>query len=199
MNTSPAALEVEPQLDLRKYHLLDRYRAVRAFSAKLCETLCVEDYIGQSMPDASPMRWHLAHTTWFFETFILTRNPGYRKFNDAFEYLFNSYYNSVGEQFPREQRGLLTRPTVEEINCYRKSVDEMMLETLQQVAPGSEEILDIVELGLNHEQQHQELMQTDIKHLFAQNPMFPSLSLCKPATSDLPSERQWVDYEEGVH
>ena len=199
MNVPTAALEVEPRLDVRKNHLLNRYRAVRAFSAKLCETLCVEDYIAQSMPDASPLRWHLAHTTWFFETFILARNPGYRKFNVAFEYLFNSYYNSVGEQFPRDQRGLLTRPTVEEIKRYRKSVDEMMLETLQQVDPDSEEILDIVELGLNHEQQHQELMQTDIKHLFAQNPMLPALSPCKPATCDLKTESQWVEYEEGVH
>jgi ergothioneine biosynthesis protein EgtB len=199
VSTSTNALDTDIRLGTRQDCLVNRFQAVRAFSEKLCETLCTEDYIVQSMPDASPMRWHLAHTTWFYETFILAHGPGFRRFNDSFEYLFNSYYNSVGEQYPREKRGLLTRPTVDEIICYRQSIDEVMLETLQQVNSSNEYLLDIVELGLNHEQQHQELMQTDIKHLFAQNPLLPSLSPFPSVTNDRLGSMQWIEFEGGVH
>ena len=96
--------------ELRRDQLLYRYRLVRAFSERLCDTLCAEDYVVQSMPDASPMRWHLAHTTWFYETFILAQSQNYQRYNESFEYLFNSYYNTVGEQYQRDKRGLLTRP-----------------------------------------------------------------------------------------
>lgn len=199
MSTSTNDLDRGLRLGTKQDCLLNRYQAVRAFSEKLCETLCTEDYIVQSMPDASPMRWHLAHTTWFYETFILAHGPGFRRFNDSFEYLFNSYYTSVGKQYPREKRGLLTRPTVDEIICYRKSIDEVMLETLQQVNSSNEYLLNIVELGLNHEQQHQELMQTDIKHLFAQNPLLPSLSPFPSVTNDRLGSMQWIEFEGGVH
>lgn len=199
MNTPSTALCLETQLDSRKDQLLHRYQEVRAFSERLCETLCTEDYVVQSMPDASPMRWHLAHTTWFYETFILAHSSNFQRFNDSFEYLFNSYYNSVGEQYPRDRRGLLTRPTVSEISNYRSSIDELMVETLRQVTQDNVQLLDILELGLNHEQQHQELMQTDLKHLFAQNPLFPSLSPFETGKNDRLSQKNWISFEGGVH
>lgn len=199
MNTPMTALCLETQLESRRDQLLRRYRAVRAFSERLCETLCTEDYVVQSMPDASPVRWHLAHTTWFYETFILAHSPDYQRFNDSFEYLFNSYYDSVGEQYPREKRGLLTRPTVEEIIHYRNSIDERMADTLRDVNEEKIHLLDILELGLNHEQQHQELMQTDIKHLLAQNPLFPSLSPFKTGNHDCVAEKKWISFEGGIH
>ena len=118
--------------------LAERYREVRAFTGKLCETLEPEDCCLQSMPDASPIRWHLAHTSWFFETFLLKRDQEYRVFDEHFEVLFNSYYNSVGEQFPRPQRGLLSRPTVQEVWDYRAHVDRAMEACLDQVAADTE-------------------------------------------------------------
>jgi ergothioneine biosynthesis protein EgtB len=199
VSISIAPLITDIQLESRRDQLGRRYRSVRAFSEKLCETLCTEDYVAQSMPDASPMRWHLAHTTWFYETFILAHSPEFRRFNDSFEYLFNSYYNSVGEQYPRDKRGLLTRPTVDEIIRYRNSIDELMLETLQHANPSNDRLLDTLELGLNHEQQHQELMQTDIKHLFAKNPLFPAFSPFQTGTSGPRKPNQWVEFEGGVH
>ena len=115
--------------------LASRYEAVRAWTEWLCEPLAVEDYQIQSMPDASPVKWHLAHTTWFFETFVLPRvDPGYRPFHPRFAYLFNSYYNAVGERLPRAQRGLISRPTVEEVYRYRAHVDEQMHAVFQEPA-----------------------------------------------------------------
>lgn len=127
----------------------------------------------QSMPDVSPTRWHLAHTTWFFETFLLKQDPRYRAFDSRFEFLFNSYYNSVGEQFPRARRGLISRPRVAEIFDYRRSVDEAMERCLGS-GSASVEWLAVLELGLQHEQQHQELMLTDIKHVLSCNPLWPA-------------------------
>ncbi|MBX3421178.1 MAG: ergothioneine biosynthesis protein EgtB [Pirellulaceae bacterium] len=160
----------------QRVNLRTQYQAVRRFSAKLCEPLAIEDYVIQSMPDASPTRWHLAHTTWFFETFVLKRfMPNYQPGNDQFEYLFNSYYNAVGNQFARPLRGLLSRPTVAEVMTYRQLIDAQMLELLDSsVAQDQARLWDIVELGIHHEQQHQELMLTDIKHLLSCNPLFPS-------------------------
>jgi ergothioneine biosynthesis protein EgtB len=155
--------------------LAKRYAQTRAFSERLCEPLAVEDFVVQSMPDASPTRWHLAHTTWFFETFVLARwQADYRPFHPHYQVLFNSYYNRVGEQFPRLQRGLLTRPTVAEVFEYRHVIDERIAGLLVYLA-GDEarEAVRIVELGINHEQQHQELMLTDIKYLFYCNPLLP--------------------------
>jgi ergothioneine biosynthesis protein EgtB len=160
--------------------LAARYREVRRFTEALCEPLAIEDYVIQSMPDASPAKWHLAHTSWFFETFVLAPTvPGYRPFHSRFGYLFNSYYQSVGERHSRPERGLLSRPTVEEVYRYRAYVDEQMRALLARLpgsgagAPGAD-IAAVIELGLHHEQQHQELILTDIKHLFARNPLRPA-------------------------
>lgn len=156
----------------RQTALARRLFAVRAFSERLVAPLAPEDCVIQSMPDVSPTRWHLAHTTWFFETFVLKRQPGYQLYDEHYEVLFNSYYNSVGEQFPRAQRGLLSRPTVAEVLAYRQQVDAS-LRRLLECESLSEEVLSIIELGLHHEQQHQELMLTDIKHVLSCNPLFP--------------------------
>lgn len=140
----------------------------------LCAPLEVEDYVMQSMPEASPVKWHLAHTAWFFEEFLLKPHlPGYRIFNHGYDYLFNSYYDAVGPRHARPQRGLLTRPTVAEVAAYRHYVDEHMLRLLELHA-GDAAIESIVEIGLHHEQQHQELLLTDLKHAFFSNPLRPA-------------------------
>src|SRR3954447_10801455 len=133
-----------------------RFPSVRAFTERLAAPLSPEDQTVQSMPDASPTKWHLAHTTWFFETFVLRPHaPGYRAFDPAYEYLFNSYYEAVGPRHPRPQRGLLSRPGVEEIMAYRRHVTEAMGQLIEQ---GRSNTTDLIELGLHHEQQHQELI-----------------------------------------
>ena len=148
------------------------YAAVRAHSEALCEPLAIEDYGVQPIVDASPPRWHLAHTTWFFETFLLKPfRAGYQPFHPAFEYLFNSYYNGVGEQFPRPDRGTLSRPTVAEVLAYRHYVDEAMARLLASEDP---DVQSRIQLGLHHEQQHQELMLTDIKANLGLNPLKPA-------------------------
>src|SRR4051795_8842921 len=146
--------------------LAKRYARTREWSERLCEPLAVEDFVVQSMPDASPARWHLAHTTWFFETFVLARwESDYRPVSTDYQFLFNSYYNGVGEQFPRSRRGLLTRPTVAEVFSYRRDVDRRVMRLLEELPDDSaEEIGRVVELGIQHEQQHQELMLTDLKY-----------------------------------
>jgi len=159
---------------LRGNELCARYWQVRTATETLCETLAPEDYVAQSMPDASPVKWHLAHTTWFFEEFILQKFvPGYRFHNEAFRYLFNSYYQQVGPMHARPQRGLLTRPTIDQTRTYRAQVDESM-HTLLDHDDVPEELARLVTLGLHHEQQHQELLLTDVKHLFSCNPMLPA-------------------------
>ena len=149
---------------------VDRYRAVRAASEWLCDPLSAEDCAIQSMPDASPVKWHLAHTTWFFETLVLEPHArGFRPFDPAYRVLFNSYYNRVGEQYPRPARGLLSRPPLDEVRRYRRHVDAAVLALLD--ARGEEDaVAGIVELGLHHEQQHQELILTDVKHMLSHNP-----------------------------
>lgn len=153
--------------------LANQYQQIRQQTNKLCEGLEIEDFVAQSMPDASPIKWHLAHTSWFFETFVLRQFvPNYQPFNHHFEYLFNSYYNAVGKQFTRAQRGLLTRPTVQEVMSYRHAVDQEMCQLLERNS--NIDVLKRVILGLHHEQQHQELMLTDLKHLLGVNPMQPA-------------------------
>ena len=153
-----------------------RYRAVRADSEHLCSPLVVEDYGIQTMPDVSPPKWHLAHTSWFFETFLLRPFlPDYRAFDPRFAHLFNSYYETVGSFHPRPERGLLSRPTVDEVYRYRQYVDSHMEVLLENPgAEGGEAVFFRTEVGLNHEQQHQELLLTDIKHIFAYNPLRPT-------------------------
>lgn len=153
--------------------LLSRFREVRNLSSLLATELSAEDACVQSMPDCSPAKWHLAHTSWFFETFLLeTNDNAYVPFHPAFKFLFNSYYNTVGEQYARPARGLLTRPTLEDVQAYREHVDQGMFKLL--ATPQSENLLKILEVGLHHEQQHQELLLMDIKHLFSVNPLGPS-------------------------
>lgn len=171
----------------RAENLSAAFRRVRAFSETILTPLAPEDCVIQSMPDVSPTRWHLAHTTWFFEAFLLKHCKGYKLFDEAFEYLFNSYYNTLGRQFPRHERGLLSRPTVAEVLEYRRYVDDCVLEAIESDTLSSEQF-DVVEVGLNHEQQHQELMLTDIKHVLSCNPIFPCYSDASPGTSagDMP-------------
>ncbi|MES2898807.1 MAG: ergothioneine biosynthesis protein EgtB [Pseudomonadota bacterium] len=151
-----------------------QYELVRKRSLMLAEPLSDEDCGAQSMPDASPVKWHLAHTTWFFETFVLERyEQAFAPFHPAFRILFNSYYNGIGERHPRAQRGLLTRPSMRQVRAYRADVDERMRRLL--AAHGNDDALaQLVVLGLHHEQQHQELILTDIKHMLAQSPLFPA-------------------------
>jgi ergothioneine biosynthesis protein EgtB len=157
-------------------NLVERYSQTRRVTEYLCKPLAVEDLVVQSMPDASPARWHLAHTTWFFETFVLARwDSYYRPVSNDYQFLFNSYYNGVGEQFPRSRRGLLTRPTVAEVFQYRQAVDERVLRLLHSLGDDdASETARVVDLGINHEQQHQELLLTDIKHMFSCNPLWPA-------------------------
>ena len=165
--------------------LLRRYREVREQSARLCAPLAVEDYGVQPMADASPPKWHLAHTSWFFETFLLKSFvAGFQPFHPQFEHLFNSYYNGVGEPYPRPRRGLLSRPTVAEVYAYRQWVDDGLERLVESAAPDAmPEIASRLELGINHEQQHQELILTDLKYNLGNNPLHPEYrSNLKPPT-----------------
>jgi ergothioneine biosynthesis protein EgtB len=159
----------------RVERLLTRFHQIRDFTNSLCAGLEPEDYVVQSMPDVSPTKWHLAHTTWFFETFILKKfSPSYRSEIPQYAYLFNSYYNAAGDMHRRDLRGLISRPTVREAQRYRASIDSHIDNLL---SGANEKLLDEIEpilvLGIHHEQQHQELLVTDIKHVFAQNPLYP--------------------------
>jgi ergothioneine biosynthesis protein EgtB len=149
--------------------LAQAYAQVRALSLALARPLSAEDCQLQSMPDASPVKWHLAHTSWFFETVILAKRSGYRPFDPRFAYLFNSYYEALGPRHPRPRRGLLARPSLDKVYAYRAHVDAAMPE-----ACADETLHDLITLGLHHEQQHQELILTDIKHAFFCNPLLPA-------------------------
>ncbi len=184
--------------------LTGTYRAVRGLTERLCAPLGPEDFVVQSMPDASPVKWHLAHTTWFFETFLLAAEvPNYRPFHADFGYLFNSYYNALGDRLPRNRRGLLTRPTVAEVYRYRNHVDDQMMTLLAEVEDDRRaRLTPLVELGLNHEQQHQELLLTDLLHAFAQNPLRPAyrtrsaFEISRGGAATMPCH--WLDYPEGL-
>jgi len=160
--------------------LSDRFRRVRAATLELAAPLSPEDQVVQSMPDASPAKWHLAHTTWFWETFLLAPS-GVAPFDPAYAFLFNSYYEALGERHPRSQRGLLTRPAVNEVRRYRAYVDEHMQRRLDEGGL-DRATRDLVALGLAHEEQHQELLLTDVLHLFAQNPLKPAYRSAPPMT-----------------
>ena len=158
------------------------YRDVRSASRRIAAPLHPEDCVIQSMPDASPVRWHLAHTTWFFETFLLKPVEGYRPVHPDFEYLFNSYYNAVGVQYPRDRRGLLSRPTMDAIWDYREEIDRRMVDLIDRgdFNPA------LLAVGLNHEQQHQELMLTDVKHMLGCNCLYPAMFDRPPAVAEPP-------------
>jgi ergothioneine biosynthesis protein EgtB len=155
--------------------LLEHYRKVRAFTTRLCRDLEPEDCVVQSMPDVSPTKWHLAHTSWFFETFVVkVWMPRYRPEVPQYAYLFNSYYNAAGDMHRRDLRGLISRPTVAETYRFRESIDQCMGQLIEEADETLlAEIEPIITLGLHHEQQHQELLLTDIKHVLAQNPLYP--------------------------
>ena len=177
--------------------LAEQFDAVRQFTDRITRSLSPEDCMVQSMEDASPVRWHLAHTTWFFETFILKQDSNYAEFDQHFAYLFNSYYNSIGEQFPRPQRGTISRPGLDGIREYRAYVDREMSERLQSPDFVSE-YGDTVAVGLNHEQQHQELMLTDFKHALSANPMLPVYEDLPFAVADELSD-DWLDFSAGQY
>ncbi len=165
--------------------LLERYPAVRAETERLAAPLSAEDQQVQSMPDASPTKWHRAHTTWFFETFLLTPHlTGYRECDERYGYLFNSYYEAVGARHPRAERGLVTRPGVAEVGDYRAYVDEAMTTLIDTVVPGRPDLAALVELGLHHEQQHQELLLMDIKHALSLTPVDPAYVAGAAAASE---------------
>jgi ergothioneine biosynthesis protein EgtB len=166
-----------------------RYLEVRAASVALAAPLSDADATVQSMPDASPAKWHLAHTTWFFESMVLTaESSNYKTFDERFNFLFNSYYETVGARHPRPLRGLLTRPTLAEVLAYREYVDAALAQLLQRSPP--QELLNVIELGCHHEQQHQELLLTDILHLFAQNPLHPAYRESVPLPVELIDKSQ---------
>lgn len=175
----------------------DRFEAVRAVTTSLAAPLSAEDCAIQSMADASPVKWHLAHTTWFFETFVLEPHaPGYRAFHPAFRVLFNSYYNAIGARHPRPERGMLSRPGRDEISAYRRHVDAAMCALLEHPLPDA--LAERVELGLHHEQQHQELIVTDLKHLFSRNPLKPAyLEGAAPVSMAAP-EPHWIAFDGGM-
>ncbi|AUL16285.1 ergothioneine biosynthesis protein EgtB [Bordetella bronchiseptica] len=180
-------------------HPTGRYARIRAQSAALAEPLSPEDCQAQSMPDCSPVKWHLAHTTWFFETFVIGRfEPGRRPFDPQYRMLFNSYYNAVGARHPRPQRGLLTRPSLHEVLRYRAQVDQAMEALCARLAGVDSDFDALVELGLNHEQQHQELILTDLKHLFSCNPLRPAYA--PPGIPALPAGTPagWTRYDGGI-
>lgn len=181
--------------------LAQRFADVRAYSEKLCEPLATEDYVVQSMTDVSPTKWHLAHTTWFWETFVLRPYmPGYALYDEAYPYLFNSYYVQAGERHCRAQRGYLSRPTVAEVRAYRAHVTEAMLRFLEDFDEEARpDVADVIEVGLHHEQQHQELMLTDIKHVFSVNPLRPVYRARSEAPAPDPGPLRWVAFEGGVH
>ncbi|MEE8119698.1 MAG: ergothioneine biosynthesis protein EgtB [Gammaproteobacteria bacterium] len=174
------------------------YRQTRQTSLAICDPLQDEDFVVQSMLEVSPTKWHLAHTSWFFENFLLKpRLPDYREFNKQFGFLFNSYYYTVGSMHQRAERGMLTRPTVAETRQYRAHVDEHMEQLLEKHGEEAT-IRDLIVLGINHEQQHQELMLTDIKHVFSRNPLLPAYSQPNPSPFSAPTELTFISGKKGV-
>ncbi|MDV3239155.1 MAG: ergothioneine biosynthesis protein EgtB [Gammaproteobacteria bacterium] len=184
----------------RNGSIIDEFRRVRAESEALCAPLEIEDYGIQTMPDVSPPKWHLAHVSWFFETFVLKPFArDYAEFRPKFAQLFNSYYETVGSYHPRPERGLLARPTVAEVFAYRRHVDEAVMRLLTDPpAPCAEEIRRRVRLGLNHEQQHQELLVTDIKHIFAYNPLRPVYHAGRAPRRAAPKP-DWIGFPSGLY
>ncbi len=172
--------------------LLEKYKEVRRFSEEICAPLKTEDYVVQPIVDVSPPKWHIGHTTWFFETFVLKPNmPDYKEYDPQYNYVFNSYYETVGARVIRTDRGNLSRPAVEDVYKFRKYVDDAM-ETFLQKEP-SPELFEIITLGLNHEQQHQELLRTDIKYILGNNPLFPAYNT-KPGND----EKETVKRTDGL-
>lgn len=181
--------------------LLKSYKKVRSFSQKLAKPLSKEDYVVQSMPDVSPTKWHLAHTSWFFEEFVLSKSISkYRSLHPQYNFLFNSYYVQVGERHSRPKRGLISRPTVDEVYKYREYVDKHMNKLFRDIDDKKfNKIAPVIEIGIHHEQQHQELIVTDIKHVLSENPLFP---VYKKSSENGSKKRTnapvWIEFEGGI-
>ena len=194
--TSVGSIELPPE----SAYLWARYEEVRAFTESLCSTLEPEDYVVQSMEDASPTKWHLAHTSWFFETFLLKRFlPSYSSRFPQYDFLFNSYYNSIGDRHCRAKRGVVSRPTVTETYEYREYVDDCLRAVFDNLVDSQmAEFAELLILGLNHEQQHQELLLTDIKHVFSENPLLPVFRKQKHGQSSPITPIEWMDFPGGL-
>jgi ergothioneine biosynthesis protein EgtB len=178
--------------------LSPRLQSVRAHTVKLIDHLSPEDCQIQSMLDASPTKWHLAHTTWFFETFVLeSLEPRFQAHDERFKVLFNSYYNGIGAKHPRAQRGLISRPSLDEVLIYRQAIDARV-QALLSAQPQHTQLLAWLELGIQHEQQHQELILTDIKHVLSCNPAQPAFATRWPLTPVAPSPVQWLNFAGGL-
>ncbi|HXX42683.1 MAG TPA: ergothioneine biosynthesis protein EgtB [Chthoniobacterales bacterium] len=199
---SPSAAKTRTRSgNSRREQLLARFHEVRDFTDGLCQNLAPEDCVVQSMPDVSPTKWHLAHTTWFFETFILKKwIPGYRPVVPEYAYLFNSYYNAAGDMHRRDLRGLISRPTVEETKKYRAAIDSDIDDLLSGADDKTlTELESLITLGIHHEQQHQELLVTDIKHVFAQNPLHPIFRKGKLENEKIgTAPLNFVSFDEGI-
>ena len=179
--------------------LLTDYQAVRDETERLAAPLSPEDQQVQSMPDVSPTKWHRAHITWFFETFLLRPSlPGYVAFNENFQFLYNSYYEAVGDRHARHERGLISRPSASEIGEYRRHVDRAMARLIDEVASEDPAVEELVLLGLHHEQQHQELLLMDIKHVLSMNPTRPAYHEIEESTADAVEPVAWHEYEAGL-
>ncbi|HEY2124798.1 MAG TPA: SUMF1/EgtB/PvdO family nonheme iron enzyme, partial [Chthoniobacterales bacterium] len=182
--------------------LRQRFHQVRNFSSDLSAGLAPEDCVVQSMPDVSPTKWHLAHTTWFFETFIIRKwIPAYQPAVPQYAYLFNSYYNAAGDMHRRDLRGLISRPTVQETHRYRASIDAHIDDLLSRADSGLlDELEPLLVLGMHHEQQHQELLVTDIKHVFAQNPLYPVFHerAVDRSRKDADAAAKFVEFAEAI-
>lgn len=177
--------------------LIKRFKKLRSYTEKICTLLETEDYVVQPITNVSPPKWHLAHTTWFFEEFILVKHlANYKVFDENFAFLFNSYYNNVGERTQRENRGFMTRPTVKRIYEYRNYVTEAVEELLTK--KNSDEIFKLIEIGIHHEEQHQELLIYDIKYILGNQPTFPSLKNF-PKFKANHQDLKWVKIEEGLY
>ena len=180
--------------------MVGRYQRIRRRTEELCAPLEPDDYMLQAMPDASPAKWHLGHVSWFFETFLLRpRLDGYKATEDMYQFLFNSYYNGAGPQWYRPARGQLSRPTVPEVYDFRAHINGSMVELVESTSPDELEVLgSLMTLGLNHEQQHQELLVTDLKYNLSVNPLRPAYHETPPATGEQ-TDMEWVGYEGGIH
>ena len=198
MSTASARTVEAPPLD--RSALLARYHDVRRTTERLSAPLSAEDHVVQAMPDVSPTKWHLAHVSWFFDTFLLAPNlSGYAPLHPAYRVLFNSYYNGVGPQFSRPDRGNLSRPSLAEVQAYRAWVDEGMAALLERAAEERlVELAPLLELGLNHEQQHQELILTDIKYNLGVNPLHPAYHAVTPPRGVTPPRLGWRERVGGL-
>lgn len=177
---------------------LEKFIAVRKRTEDICEPLEIEDYVVQPIADVSPPKWHIGHTTWFFETFILKNHyKGYQEFNPDYNYVFNSYYETIGARVIRTDRGNLSRPTVQNVKRYRRYVDEAMIKLIE--CGCSKEVEELLDLGFNHEEQHQELLYTDIKYILGNNPLFPAYSKNLTKNIDIDTPGEFIDMNEGIY